>query len=147
MRVIVGRQQLSYADVELVMLTQNNRNDRIRLSDFSCSLDEAICSGNIVLLYDRAMKFCSQAMLHMLYERLSLSDSVCRAIEKGLQLRFNGDNLVLSLGDIQINVYVDSRNGGFTMTSSSLGALGGNVLCISISPPHTLKCLPEHFFF
>jgi hypothetical protein len=131
-KISVSRQQFSKVSIELFMLVQDGRNERIELSDFCCSLDEAIRSGNIILLYECAMKFCSQALLQMLYSKLSSSESVCRALEKGLNIHLSGETVQLSISDVKLAIFVDSRNGTFTFLSSSIGLLGGNI-CTSFN--------------
>ncbi len=126
-RISVSRQQFSKVAIELFMLVEDGRNVRIKLPDFCCSLDEAIRSGNVIFLYECAMKFCSQASLQMLYATLSSSESVCRALEKGLRIHLSEETVELSVSDVKLAIFVDSRNGTFTLVSSSIGLLGGDL--------------------
>ena len=108
------------------MLDHDGRNKRIELADFRCSLDDPIRSGNIILSYECAMKFCTQALLQMFYEKLSSSEIVCHALEKGLDIQLSGERVELSIGEVKVAIFVDSRNGTFTLASTSIGSLGGD---------------------
>ena len=125
LQITITRPISKRESVALFLITgYDSIKHRLQLRDFEDNLCASIKNGDINVLYKKAMKFCGDTMLRVLYCKLMLCDQIIRAIEKGLRVGLSEHCLELGIGGTKFQISIDIRTGQFTLTSTVVGCLG-----------------------